>query len=89
MKKWFKTLNRKNSDSIKWDWAQEECQGTECYLFSIADSDYETAPAVKEAMQKRVEHGAFGYVNKGMTMKRLFNSGMKNDITLIFLKRRL
>jgi cystathionine beta-lyase len=65
MQNWFKTLNRKKTDSIKWDLAEKECQGTDCCLFSIADSDYETAPVVKEKMIERVNHGAFGYVNKG------------------------
>lgn len=64
-KKWFKTLNRKHTDSIKWQRAQKECQNTECYTFSIADSDYETAPPIKEALLKRVKHGAFGYAGKG------------------------
>lgn len=27
----------------------------------VADMDFETAPAVRKALQKRVEHGVFGY----------------------------
>lgn len=62
MKEWFKSLDRKNTDSIKWRLAEEACQGTDCYTFSIADSDYETAPVIKQALLKRVDHGAFGYI---------------------------
>ena len=27
----------------------------------VADMDFEAAPAIREALQKRVEHGVFGY----------------------------
>ncbi|MFP4478283.1 MAG: MalY/PatB family protein [Candidatus Izemoplasmatales bacterium] len=74
MSEWFKTLNRKNTDSIKWRLAEEKCEGTDCYTFSIADSDYETAPAVKDALLDRVRHGAFGYAGKGKDYEEIIIS---------------
>ncbi len=65
MGEYFKTLNRKNTDSIKWKLANNNTNSKEIYTFSIADSDYETAPAVKEALLNRVKHGAFGYALTG------------------------
>ncbi|MDA3932611.1 MAG: PatB family C-S lyase [Tenericutes bacterium] len=78
MKNWFKTLNRKHTDSIKWKLAEEKCEGTDCYTFSIADSDYETAPSVKEALLNRVNHGAFGYAGKGEDYEDIIISWYKN-----------
>ena len=57
----FKTLKRINTDSIKWAMAKEETGSEETLAFSVADSDYETAPEIKDALMSRVEHGAFGY----------------------------
>ena len=65
MSDWFKTLDRSHSDSIKWILAKNNCQSKECLTFDIADSDYETAPSIKQALLERVEHGAFGYTYKG------------------------
>jgi cystathionine beta-lyase len=62
---WFKTLNREDTDSIKWQRAKKACSCDEFYTFSVADSDYQTAPCIKESLMERVEHGAFGYAGKG------------------------
>lgn len=82
MSKWFKTLDRKNTDSIKWAIAKKECQSDQCYLFSIADSDYETGPNVKEAMMQRVDHGAFGYVDKGQDFESIIKAWYKKRFKL-------
>lgn len=57
----FKTVKRINTDSIKWAMAKQETGSEDTLAFSVADSDYETAPEIKKALMKRVEHGAFGY----------------------------
>lgn len=61
----FKTKNRKNSDSIKWKLAKEQCKTEDCLTFSIADSDYESALEIKQALVKRSDHGAYGYTSVG------------------------
>ena len=57
----FSTLNRHQTRASKW----RECQDDkhELLAFSVADSDYETAPAILKAIQARAEHGAFGYTD--------------------------
>ncbi|MCD8089591.1 MAG: pyridoxal phosphate-dependent aminotransferase [Clostridiales bacterium] len=50
-----KAVNRRNTYSLKWDVKENELP------MWVADMDFETAPEVKEALQKRVEIGAFGY----------------------------
>ncbi len=61
MKPWFTTLDRKTSDSAKWQIAKNQTERDDVLTFSVADSDYETAPIIKEALKERVAHGAFGY----------------------------
>ncbi|MBO7402983.1 MAG: pyridoxal phosphate-dependent aminotransferase [Lachnospiraceae bacterium] len=59
MKKYdFDTVaDRRNTDSIKWDVAENELP------MWVADMDFKTAPEITEALKKRVEHGVFGYTD--------------------------
>jgi len=50
-------VDRKNSDCYKWD---SECaQG--CLPLWIADMDFAAAKPIRDAMQRRLDHGVFGY----------------------------
>lgn len=50
-------IDRRNSDCYKWD---SECaQG--CLPLWVADMDFAAAKPIREAMQRRLEHGVFGY----------------------------
>ena len=46
---------RRGTNSVKWDIEKDELP------MWIADMDFETAPAVIEAIQKRAKHGIYGY----------------------------
>ncbi len=48
-------IDRRNTGSVKWDVGENELP------MWIADMDFETAPAVKEAIMKTAERGVFGY----------------------------
>lgn len=48
---------RRDTDSYKWDSAPE----TDIIPLWVADMDFETFPAITEALQRRVAHGIFGY----------------------------
>ena len=50
-------LNRRGSHSVKWD--EPEQEGV--IPMWVADMDFMAAPAIQEALRKRVEHGVFGY----------------------------
>ena len=52
-----KITPRRGSHSYKWDSAE----GDDVLPMWVADMDFRTAPAVVEALRKRVEHGIFGY----------------------------
>ena len=49
--------DRRGTDSYKWDSAPE----ADIIPLWVADMDFETFPAITEALQRRVEHGIFGY----------------------------
>lgn len=51
-----KTTDRRSTNSYKWDSAPEGV-----LPMWVADMDFRTAPAIIDALQKRVAHGIFGY----------------------------
>lgn len=56
-----KIIDRTNTNSSKWDLTDKVFDKKECLPLWVADSDWETAPEIKEAIEKRVKHGVFGY----------------------------
>lgn len=50
-----KLTNRKETNSLKWDVETNELP------MWVADMDFETAPEIVEALQKRLDHKIFGY----------------------------
>lgn len=50
------SIDRRHSDSIKWKIYPEEI-----LPMWVADTDFYSPPAVIEALEKRVQHGVFGY----------------------------
>ena len=50
-------VDRKGSDCYKWD--SEDAQG--CLPLWVADMDFKAAKPIREAMQRRLDHGVFGY----------------------------
>lgn len=50
-------INRRGTNSYKWDIVKEE----DVIPLWVADMDFKAAPAILEALKKRVEHGVFGY----------------------------
>lgn len=52
-----KQISRRGTDSYKWDNAKSE----NVLPMWVADMDFHTAPAIVDALRRRVEHGIFGY----------------------------
>ena len=48
-------INRRNTNSLKWDVGENELP------MWVADMDFQTAPEIREAIEKRAAHGVFGY----------------------------
>ena len=49
---------RRGTASYKWDSAESR----DIVPLWVADMDFRTAPAITEALHRRVDHGVFGYV---------------------------
>lgn len=47
--------DRRGTQSLKWDVGPDELP------MWVADMDFPTAPCIREALQKRLDHGVFGY----------------------------
>lgn len=54
-------VERRASGSYKWDTAA----GADVLPMWVADMDFRTAPAIIEALRRRVDHGVFGYTAVG------------------------
>lgn len=54
-------VNRKHTDCLKYDAAVRRHRPADILPFWVADMDIPTAPAIIEALQRRVAEGIFGY----------------------------
>lgn len=50
-------INRRGTDSMKWNVAENELP------MWVADMDFQTAPAIRQALEKRIAEGVFGYTD--------------------------
>ena len=53
--------NRRGSNCIKWDRADQACGGDNLLPMWIADMDFAVAPAIVEALHKKADEAVFGY----------------------------
>ena len=54
-------IDRKNTNSLKHDFALENSLPEDVLAMWVADMDFKAPPSVLEAMKKSAEHGIFGY----------------------------
>ncbi len=54
-------VNRKNTNSLKYDFAVERGKSADILPLWVADMDFPTVPAVTEVLVKACQHGIFGY----------------------------
>jgi len=72
-------INRRNTNSIKYDFATERGMPEDVLPLWVADMDFRTAPAIIDKIIKNVEHGIFGYSDsKEEYYTALFNWFNKN-----------
>lgn len=56
-----KVIDRKNTDCIKYDFAEEKGMPKDILPLWVADMDFQTSSLILDALHSRVEHGVFGY----------------------------
>ncbi|GBG94800.1 cystathionine beta-lyase [Ligilactobacillus salitolerans] len=54
-------VDRKNTNSVKWDGMAGEFGSAELFPLWVADTEFKLPEAAIAALQKRIAHGAFGY----------------------------
>ena len=64
-KRFAEYVERRNTNSVKWDGLKETFGREDILPLWVADSDWPVPAAVMEALKKRVEHGIFGYTVPG------------------------
>ncbi len=68
------TVDRRNSNSAKWDECITETGKQGIIPLTVADMDFRTAPEITQALIQAVNHGIYGYTNVSKT----FIGGIKN-----------
>ena len=58
-------LERRGTDCVKWDGMDEEHHDSDMVPMWVADMDFLSAPAIREAVQKVVDQGTWGYTMSG------------------------
>ena len=58
-------LERRGTDCMKWDGMMEEHHDPDMVPMWVADMDFPSAPAIREAVQKVVDQGTWGYTMSG------------------------
>jgi cysteine-S-conjugate beta-lyase len=56
-----KVIDRCGTESLKWVYPRKVLKVEDAIPLWVADMDFESPPAVVEALKRRVEHGVFGY----------------------------
>lgn len=54
-------IDRRHTDSVKWDSIQETYNDEDLLAMWVADMDFKAPPEVLNALSKRIEHGVIGY----------------------------
>ena len=65
-------LNRRGTDSVKWDLKPKTSDGRDILPMWVADMDFAIPEAVSEALLQRVNHPVFGYSYVSDTLKQAF-----------------
>lgn len=68
-------IERRNTGSIKWN----KYQGRDVIPMWVADMDFACAPAIVEALHRRVDHGIFGYADVPPELVEVIVSGLERD----------
>ncbi|MBT4576473.1 MAG: cystathionine beta-lyase, partial [Candidatus Cloacimonetes bacterium] len=61
MNKFDKIVDRKNTKCYKWDYNKEIFGKEDLLSMWVADMDFKAPEEVLEILQKRIDHGIFGY----------------------------
>ena len=72
-------FDRKGTNCLKYDFAVERGYPEGVLPFWVADMDFRTAPPVIEELERRVQHGIFGYTDPGADYRAAVWNWMKTQ----------
>lgn len=75
-----KIIERRNTDSLKWNVLENELP------MWVADMDFESCPSVREALQKKVDQGIYGYSVISKEWYEAYVSWWKNEHDILIPK---
>lgn len=78
MSRFDKVINRKQTDSVKWDFTKRIFGVEDVLPMWVADMDFPAPDEVIEALHTRVDHGIFGYTMPGTNMEKAVQGWLKN-----------
>ena len=58
-----KVIQRKGTNSLKYDFAEEYGKPADALPLWVADMDFQTAPPILKRLEQLVQHGIFGYTD--------------------------
>ncbi|MGM9969910.1 MAG: MalY/PatB family protein [Anaeroplasma sp.] len=70
-------INRKNTNSIKWDDAAKRGKPEDIFPLWVADMDFKVPKEVTDALVEKAKHGIFGYSEPGETYFKVLNNWFK------------
>lgn len=71
-------IDRKNTGSLKYDYAVKRGRPADVLPLWVADMDFKTSSCILDALQERVAHGIFGYTEPGEGYFAALFAWMKN-----------
>ena len=78
-------INRKGTDSVKWDAVEGRWGRNDLIPMWVADMDFRTAPFVIDALKKRLEHEVLGYTFACKESGHNTNNNIPNKAHIILL----
>nr|WP_204955338.1 MalY/PatB family protein [Metabacillus crassostreae] len=73
-----KVINRKNTNSVKWDFSKNIFGVDEVLPMWVADMDFQAPDEIIDVLHSRVDHGIFGYTMSGTSMEKAIQEWVKN-----------
>ncbi len=70
-------INRRNTNSLKYDFAERRGYPEDVLPFWVADMDFKTSSYVEDALIERTRHGIFGYSETGEEYFKIIAGWMK------------
>lgn len=70
-------IDRKNTDSLKWDYCKQRFGRADVLPMWVADMDFKSPAPITDAIMRRAEHGIFGYTEVSERLLHAFTDWVR------------